>query len=314
MKNYCQHQHSSTISFSTRLIMFILLASLLSSCGAIIQTPMPTETVIEINLKLESPETVEATSIPPTEVATASPTPEATATVTEVLEAGEISTERKHEIIDRVNAFINAEGQYSDEELRKDPTWFDLDTDKNIPLPLGMINPGGLQTILVDYQLIDNNCHYFLGIHLRNGERAVFVFSQPIDVDYFSFEVRKSGLPSFGSTAPENIEYSNFEEKSYYLNKLLGKPLTSFFMINMEVEESEPEFFKLMDSSVCQEYYTDLYNLVPIVEDYGRVHNSNDNKQSVLYFSKENLLTKEDFLIILEDNVLCSLGLVYRNP
>jgi len=298
--------------------MFILLASLLSSCGAIIQTPMPTEIVAEINPTIVSSEIALSTSIPPTDEATDIPTitltPEPTATATEVLEAGEISTERKQEIIDRVNAFINAGGQYSDEELRKDPTWFDLDTDKNLPLPLGMINPGGLQTILVDYQLIDNNCHYFLGIHLRNGERAVFVFSQPIDVDYFSFEVRKSGLPSFGSTAPENIEYSNFEEKSYYLNKLLGKPLTSFFMINMEVEESEPEIFKLMDSSVCQEYYTDLYNLVPIVEDYGRVHNSNDNKQSVLYFSKENLLTKEDFLIILEDNVLCSLLLVYRNP
>lgn len=145
MKNICQAKHNSTLSFSARLFMFILLTSFLSSCGAVIQTPMPTETVVEINLTLESPETVEATSIPPSEVVTKMPTAsltlEATATATEVLEAGEISTERKQEIVDRVNAFINAEGQYSDEELRKDPTWFDLDTDESIPLPLGMLDP-----------------------------------------------------------------------------------------------------------------------------------------------------------------------------
>lgn len=275
----------------------------------------PTDAPIELTPSSGIETTINLPTEEATEMLTASPTSEATATATEVLEVGEISTERKQEIVDRVNAFINAEGQYSDEELRKDPTWFGLDTDESEPLPLGMINSGSLQTILVDYQLIDNNCHYFLGTHLRNGERAVFDFSQPIDVDYYKFEVRKSGFPDFGSTAPESIEYNNFEEKSYFLNKLLGKPFTLFFMINMEVGENEPEFFKLMASSVCKEYYTDLYNLVFIVEDkFGLSHDPNDSEQSVMYYIGKDLLTIEKFNTIMENDVACSSLIVIRNP
>lgn len=197
MKNYCQHQHSSTISFSTRLIMFILLASLLSSCGAIIQTPMPTEIVAEINPTIVSSEIALSTSIPPTDEATDIPTitltPEPTATATEVLEAGEISTERKQEIVDRVNAFINAEGQYSDEELKKDPTWFGLDTDENKPLPLGMLSPVYFQGVLVDYEIVNNNYHLIMGTLLRTGERAVFDYSFP-DKFENGYNFKKSGL------------------------------------------------------------------------------------------------------------------------
>lgn len=317
MKNNFQPKHNATISFSAHLFIFILLANLLSSCGAVIQTPMPTETVVEINPIIESPETVEATSIPPTEEATdmltASPTSEAAATATEILESGEISAERKQEIVDRVNAFINAEGQYSDEELRKDPTWFDLDTDESKPLPLGMINSGSLQAILVDYQLIDNNCHYFLGILLRNNERAVFDFSQSIETDIKTIFVRRSGLPAF-NTDSTIIEINDFKDKSNYLNKLLGKPAVFQFMIDLHLPENVEVFYTLMASALCQEYYTDLWNLVPILENTNRNYNSGDNKQSVLYFSKENLLKKEDFPKILKDNLLCSSLLVFRSP
>ncbi len=308
MKNYCQHQHSSTISFSTRLIMFILLANLLSSCGAVIQTPMPTETVVEINLTLESPETVEATSIPPTQVATemptASPTPEATATATEVLEAGEISTERKQEIIDRVNAFINAEGQYSDEELRKDPTWIDLDSDESKPLPLGMLSPIYFQGILVEHDLINNNHHLFVGTLLRTGERAVFDYSY--SGDYVGgYNSRISGLPNFSSTG-NYIEFSNIEERNLFLNSIIGKPLLFVFMINIEEPNPPDENFRLLMTKACQEYMTDLYNLVPIVEEYN-FNRPNDNKQSALYFTKDNLLEIDDFDRI-KNNVLCGIA------
>lgn len=307
MKNYCQHQHRSTISFSARLIMFILLAGFLSSCDAVIQAPMPTETVTEINLKIESPETVEATSIPPTQMATEMPTAsltlEPTATVTEVLEAGEISTERKQEIVDRVNAFINAEGQYSDEELRKDLTWFDLDTDESKPLPLGMLSPVYFQGILVEHDLINNNHHLFMGTLLRTGERAVFDYSY--SGDYVGGYIWKmSGLPNF--SGGNFTQFNNIEERNLFLDSVIGKPLSFSFMINLEEPNPVDENMRLLTTSACQEYMTDLYNLVPIVEEYN-FNRPNDNEQSALYFTKDNLLGLDDFDGI-KNNVLCGIA------
>jgi len=315
MKNNLQTKHKATISFSAHLFIFILLASLLSSCGIVIQTPMPTETVVEINLTIQSPETVEATSIPPTEVVTEMPTasltPEATATATEILEAGEISTERKQEIIDRVNAFINAEGQYSDEELRKDPTWFDLDTDESKPLPLGMLDPGYFQGILVEHDLINNNHHLFMGTLLRTGERAVFDYS--FSGDYVGgYNWKMSGLPNF-SGAGNYTQFSNIDERNLFLDSVIGKPLSFVFMINLEEPNPVDENMRLLTTNACQEYMTDLYNLVPIVEEYN-FNRPNDNEQSALYFTKDNLLGLDDFDRI-KNNILCGIGgLTIRKP
>lgn len=67
-----EHAHSiqyCTISFSTKFLLLIVLAILLSSCGSVIQTPLPKESD-------QAQSTQPLTSIPPTEMATQIPTPE----------------------------------------------------------------------------------------------------------------------------------------------------------------------------------------------------------------------------------------------
>lgn len=317
MKNNLQAKHNTTISFSARLFKFILLASLLSSCGIVIQTPMPIEIEAETNPTIALSATAESTINLPTEVATemptASPTLEATSTTTEVLEAGEISTERKQEIIERVNAFINAEGQYSDEELRKDPTWFYLDIDKNKPLPLGMLTPAMNQIILVDYEIINNNYHLFSGTLLKTGERAVFDYSFPGDyVD--GYDWKQSGISNFSDTN-NYAKFNSIEEQNLFFDNLLGKPLTHALLIGMAPELANlNEIFALTGTSACQDYLADLYNLVHIVEDKYNVNNPNDYEQSVLYFTKDNLLGLDDFDRI-KNNILCGIGgLTIRKP
>lgn len=69
MKKHTQSNHNSTNSFSARFLFLIMLATCLSSCGSVIQVPLPIPS-----------EQVQATqplmSAPPTEVATQIPTPE----------------------------------------------------------------------------------------------------------------------------------------------------------------------------------------------------------------------------------------------
>ncbi len=90
MKKRTQSKQNSTISFGARLFLLVLLASLLSSCGTVLQTPMPTATATEmptITLTLEP--TATATEIP-----TITPTPEPTPTATEIPEKYPIDLEK----------------------------------------------------------------------------------------------------------------------------------------------------------------------------------------------------------------------------
>lgn len=78
----------------------------------------------------QPPATPTVEPIPPTATI-----PPATATPTEPPPVWQFSSERKAEIIRNVNAFLNAEGQYSEEELRKNDHWFDLlPNEKNLYL------------------------------------------------------------------------------------------------------------------------------------------------------------------------------------
>ena len=309
MENHYQSIQNFSLYLGAKLLILAILVGLLSSCGLVIQEPVVTGTAIETTSIVENPATQELTLVSPAEVATEMPTntltPEPTATATEVLEAGEISLERKQEIVDRVNAFINAEGQYSDEELRKDPTWFDLDTDEGKPLPFGMINPAFFQGVFVDYQILNNNYHLFMGTLLRTGERAVFNYSFP-DNFVWGYTWRMSGLPNF-SSAGNFTEFNNLEEQNLFLDSVLGKPLIFPFApeIGSDVININ-ENWALLGSKVCQDYLTDLYNLVPIVEEYN-FYRPSDNKQSALYFTKNNPLKLDDFSSI-ENNVLCGAG------
>lgn len=292
----------------------IVAASLVTGCNVAVEAlPHEKPIITSTSVPTKDPETnADPTQVTyeltPTQKATDTMinpptlTPEPTATVTEVIENGEIGIERKQEIVDRVNAFINAEGQYSDEELRKDPTWFDLDTDENKPLPLGMLDPIHFQGVLVDYEIFNNNCHLFMGTLLRTGERAVFNYSFPDNL-FVGYSWKMSGLPKF--TSGDNYtEFKNLEEQNLFFDSVLGKPLTFTFLIDLGSDVINiNENFALLGSKVCQDYLTDLYNLVPIVEDYN-VNRPSDNEQSALYFTKDNLIGLNSFDRI-KNNVLC---------
>jgi hypothetical protein len=311
MKNHYKSIQNSSLYLGAKLLILVILVGLLSSCNSVLQEPVATGTTIETTSIVKNLATQELTLVLPAEVATEMPTdtatPEPTATATEVLQDGEISSERKQEIIDRVNAFINAEGQYSDEELRKDPTWFYLDIDKNKPLPLGMLSPGAfIQSIFVDYEIINNNYHLFLGTLLRTGERAVFDYSYP--GDYFDgYDWKQSGISTFSDTS-NFTKFNSIEEQNLFFDSLVGKPFTFLLFIGMSPELAKlSENMGLTGSSACQDYMMDINNLVPIIANAGRRTVPNDYKQSVLYFTKNNPLKLDDFSSI-ENNVLCGAG------
>jgi len=69
MKKHTQANHKSTISFDARFLLLIMLATLLSSCGTVIQAPSTTQSE-------QAQLTPLLTSIPATEAATQIPTPE----------------------------------------------------------------------------------------------------------------------------------------------------------------------------------------------------------------------------------------------
>ena len=69
MKNHRQPNQNSNISLGARLLILIILASLLSSCGAVIQAPVPTQPNTESTQSEQAPATQELTLIPETETA-----------------------------------------------------------------------------------------------------------------------------------------------------------------------------------------------------------------------------------------------------
>lgn len=166
--------------------------------------------------------------------------------------------------------------------------------------------------MVVDYEIINDNGHLFMGTLLKSGERAVFDYSFP-DYIFDGYNWKMSGLPNF-SDAQNYTRFSNFEEQNIFLSSVLGKPLTFVFMIGLGSDVINiNENTALIGSKDCQDYLTDLYNLVPIVEEYN-VDKPNDNEQSALYFTKDNLLELDDFDRI-KNNVLCGIvGFTIRKP
>ena len=92
MKHQTRSKQNSTKSFGARFILLVLLASLLSSCGTVLQTPLPTATAIELPTVTFTPEpTATATA---TELPTITPSPEPTPTPTEIPEKYPIDLEK----------------------------------------------------------------------------------------------------------------------------------------------------------------------------------------------------------------------------
>jgi len=79
MSNHNPLKHHRTISFGARLFSLILLASFLSSCGTVLQTPLPIATQ---QLNLVSHTLTEVFIQPPTLTSTSTSTPEPTITQT----------------------------------------------------------------------------------------------------------------------------------------------------------------------------------------------------------------------------------------
>lgn len=100
-----KHTHSNqfcTISFSKRFLLLIVLAALLSSCGTVLQTPLPMATATELPTVTLTPEqTATATEMP-----TITPTPETTATVE--------GLENELIVQQMVEDFLNKTGSYTD--------------------------------------------------------------------------------------------------------------------------------------------------------------------------------------------------------
>lgn len=92
MKKQTQSKQCSTISFRNRFLILITLAALLSSCGSVIQLPLPTLPKTESTLSEQAQATQELTLVSPTEVATEMPTATATATPEPTATATEMST------------------------------------------------------------------------------------------------------------------------------------------------------------------------------------------------------------------------------
>ena len=90
MKKRTQSKQNSTISFGARLFLLVMLTSFLSSCGTVLQTPLPTPTATEmLTITLTIEPTVTATELP-----TITLTPEPTPTPTEIPEKYPIDLEK----------------------------------------------------------------------------------------------------------------------------------------------------------------------------------------------------------------------------
>lgn len=90
MKKRTQSKQNSTISFYARFLLLIMLASLLSSCGTVLQTPLPPATATELPTITLTPEpTATATEMP-----TITLTPEPTPTATEIIKNYPIDLEK----------------------------------------------------------------------------------------------------------------------------------------------------------------------------------------------------------------------------
>lgn len=92
MKHQTRSKQNSTRSFGVRFILLVLLACLLSSCGTVLQTPLPTATATELPTVTFTPEpTATATA---TDMPTITLTPEPTPTPTEIPEKYPIDLEK----------------------------------------------------------------------------------------------------------------------------------------------------------------------------------------------------------------------------
>lgn len=120
MEKHKQSTHNSIISFRARFLLLIILASLQSSCGSVIQIPVPAETVAETTPAIENLPTQGLTFAPETEEPTEILTPELTATVEptpvnmdEVIDLTKLSPEKialvNEEMIKRIDQFKNGE-------------------------------------------------------------------------------------------------------------------------------------------------------------------------------------------------------------
>jgi len=262
----------------------------------------------------QPPATPTVEVIPPTATM-----PPATATPTEPPPAWQFSLERKAEIIRNVNSFLNAEGQYSEEELRNNDHWFDLLPNEKKPLPLGVTEqwPNTAQAIQIDYLYTGNAFHFFLGTYGTNGQRIVIDFCHT--PEYLRYSVTPGNLVISPGELTVYHDYENNAEFWGFLEERIGSPMGFSLEFKKHNELSDEDIQLLKDYGRDPEeylYITDFINKQEQLE-YQRdiwflINKSNfdirfqmgtdiyqtDNVMSVIYFDAGNLMEADDLTAI----------------
>ena len=127
MKKRTQSKQIFTISLGARLFLLVMLAGFLSTCGTVLQTPLPTATATELLTITLTPEpTATATAI---EMPTITLTPEPIPTATEIPEKYPIDLEKLHNfpqsyeyLVAHPEEFVEAPNPLKDIDVFND--WF----------------------------------------------------------------------------------------------------------------------------------------------------------------------------------------------
>jgi len=225
-----KHTHSNqfcTISFSKRFLLLIVLAALLSSCGTVLQTPLPMATATELPTVTLTPEqTATATEMP-----TITPTPETTATVE--------GLENELIVQQMVEDFLNKAGSYTDEKIAE--LGFNLPEMDEQSLGLIVSSEEGYfmgQYILFDVKADENNQegYYLLGGVDKNKKRFVFVAKQKYvfgdDIPGIIVHFSKSRIKISDETSPNNFNITSTEELLKLRDLYASKPAIINFTYN----------------------------------------------------------------------------------
>lgn len=226
MKNHNRSKQNFTRIFGALLFILIMLASILSSCGMIIETLVPTVSNVESTPTVQNRATQELTLVSPTEVATEMPTftltPEPTATAT----ATEMPTPTKEKSLIEGNIFFDPQSKedFKDVALAPspidEPEEFALWQEEYLKLVNEkLINYDG-QSLTIENMLISYNYNMLL---LSSNEWPViasYIFDyqgEKILTKAFVFKDGDNNLlvPLSATFSPENSFYFNDDYKTH---------------------------------------------------------------------------------------------------
>lgn len=258
MNNHIQQNQKSTLTFSSLFFIFILLASPLSSCGAVIKAPPPTKSEAEITPTLESLATPGSTSILPTEVTT-EVTPEII--IQKPTESGTNNCVGKNE-----NECIFNEQFANDFLAKKIPLESDLKFlrdginqevfSKSMLIDVQSKNSSYFirQAILIGGYFENENLIVYAGIEDDDGNRVIlpmranFGHVEDYEFNKIAFQVDDSGENRFITNAANIVQVSPLE-----FIKVIKEYLGKVCILNMDlyididnIGKNRPELAQLL--------------------------------------------------------------------